>query len=105
MHFCSMENGTQQHAGLQKRFYWIGIAEAISFLALLGIAMPLKYLANMPMAVSIVGMAHGVLFLAYLYVAFDCWQTFRWPFKKFFLAGVASLLPFGPFWFHKRYSA
>jgi integral membrane protein len=89
---------------LLRRFYIIGVAEAISFLLLLGVAMPLKYLAGMPMAVSIVGMAHGLLFMAYLYLAYDCWQTLKWPFRRFFLAGVASLLPFGPFWFHRRYA-
>lgn len=86
-----------------KRFYWIGIAEAVSFLALLGIAMPLKYFAGIPQAVSVVGMAHGILFLAYLYFAYECQQTFKWSFQKFALAGAASLIPFGPFWFHRRY--
>ena len=88
---------------LRKRFYIIGIAEAISFIVLLGIAMPLKYMAGFPQAVSVVGMAHGVLFMLYLYVAYDCWQTFKWPFKTFALAGIASVLPFGPIWFHKKY--
>lgn len=88
---------------LQKRFYWIGVAEAISFLLLLGIAMPLKYIAGMPLAVSLAGMAHGILFLAYLYLAYDCWQSFKWPLSKFAVAGMASLVPFGPFWFHKKY--
>ena len=41
----------------------IGLIEGVSFLVLLGIAMPLKYLAGMPRAVSAVGMAHGVLFI------------------------------------------
>lgn len=91
------------NTALHRRFYIIGVAEAISFLLLLGVAMPLKYLAGMPMAVSIVGMAHGLLFMAYLYLAYDCWQTFKWPFSRFFLAGVASLLPLGPFWFHRKY--
>jgi integral membrane protein len=89
---------------LLKRFYWIGIAEAVSFLLLLGIAMPLKYMAGMPKAVSIVGMAHGILFIAYLFMAYACWQSLQWPFKKFVLAGLASILPFGPFWFHKRHA-
>ncbi len=41
----------------------VGILEGISFVVLLGIAMPLKYMAGMPRAVSWVGMAHGVLFV------------------------------------------
>jgi integral membrane protein len=92
------------HQTLQKRFYYIGMAEGVSFLLLLGIAMPLKYWANIPQAVSIVGMAHGVLFMAYLYLAYECWQTLGWSFKKFVLAGISSVLPFGPFWFHKKHA-
>lgn len=91
------------NTALQKRFYWVGMAEAISFIALLGIAMPLKYFAGMPKAVSVVGMAHGILFVAYVTVAFLSMQTFKWPFKKFALAFVAAFLPFGPFWFHKKF--
>ncbi|HSC53878.1 MAG TPA: DUF3817 domain-containing protein [Phnomibacter sp.] len=88
---------------LQNRFYWIGIAEAISFIALLCIAMPLKYFAGMPKAVTVTGMAHGLLFLAYLYIAFECAQAFKWPAGKTALAFVAAIIPFGPFWFHKRF--
>jgi len=39
-----------------KRLLNTGKAEGISFLVLLFIAMPLKYMANMPEAVKIVGM-------------------------------------------------
>jgi integral membrane protein len=40
-----------------------GIVEGVSTLVLFGVAMPLKYYADMPMAVSIVGMIHGLLFI------------------------------------------
>jgi SAM-dependent methyltransferase len=43
------------------RVRWIAKIEGVSFLVLLGIAMPLKYAAGLPMAVKIVGWAHGVL--------------------------------------------
>ena len=49
-----------------KAFKWISILEGISFLLLLFIAMPLKYLYDMPEMVQQVGMAHGVLFIAYV---------------------------------------
>lgn len=75
----------------------IGIAEGISFLLLLGIAMPLKYLAGQPEAVRIVGTAHGFLFLAYLVAVVNVWIAHRWPFWKAFLAGAGSVVPFGPF--------
>lgn len=91
---------------MSKNFVWtwfqrIGAAEAISFLVLLGIAMPLKYLAGMPKAVSVVGMAHGVLFIAYLYLLHECRQAFGWSLKLAALGALASVLPFGPFVFDR----
>jgi integral membrane protein len=86
---------------LYKWFERIGMLEAISFLLLLGVAMPLKYLAGMPKAVSVVGMAHGVLFIAYLYMVHECRQAFGWSLKTAALGAIASVLPFGPFVFDR----
>ena len=47
----------------------LGNIEGISYLLLLGVAMPMKYYFEMPMAVKITGMAHGVLFVAYCYTS------------------------------------
>ena len=77
------------------RFRLIALLEGISFLVLLGIAMPLKYFAGMPMAVKIVGMAHGVLFLLYIALLADVAIKYKWGVKKIFLALIASVLPFG----------
>ena len=52
-------------------FRRIAFAEGVSFLVLLGIAMPLKYFANMPKAVSVVGMIHGILFVAFMILAWE----------------------------------
>ena len=86
---------------LFKWFERIGMMEAVSFLLLLGVAMPLKYLAGMPKAVSVVGMAHGVLFIAYLYMVHECRQAFGWSLKTAALGAIASVLPFGPFVFDR----
>jgi len=101
LHFCSHHLFIMKQS-LNKIFYAVGLAEAISFIVLLGIAMPLKYMAGMPKAVSIVGMAHGVLFVGYLAVAYLCKETFHWSMRTFVLACAASVVPFGPFWFHKH---
>ncbi|WP_088104512.1 DUF3817 domain-containing protein [Halalkalibacter urbisdiaboli] len=87
---------------LIRQFRMIGYLEGISFLLLLGIAMPLKYMFDMPMAVSVIGMLHGVLFV--LYVAFVVLLMFklRWSLSKGFLAVIASVLPFGPFVFDAK---
>lgn len=75
----------------------IGRLEAISFLLLLGIAMPLKYLANRPEAVKWVGWAHGVLFIVYLIFIAQSWIRHRWPIIRPLLLVAAAFFPFGPF--------
>jgi integral membrane protein len=85
------------------RFRIISIAEGISYLLLLGIAMPLKYAAGIPEAVKYTGWAHGVLFVAYMIAGLDAAISQRWSFKIIFLAVIASLLPFGPFIFDKYF--
>lgn len=84
------------------RLRTIGFAEGTSFLLLLGIAMPLKYLAGMPMAVKLVGWAHGVLFVLYCLSILDVMRKERWPLSKGALAFIAAWLPFGPFVFDRR---
>lgn len=79
-----------------------GIAEGISYLLLLGIAMPLKYLADWPLGVQIVGWAHGLLFVSYLVLAALAWWQLRWPFRRLVEAFFAALLPFGPFVWDRR---
>lgn len=74
-----------------------GLAEGISFLVLLLIAMPLKYIAHLPQAVKITGWIHGVLFVLYIIALIRVWLAFKWPFKRLFIAFVAALLPFGTF--------
>ncbi len=75
----------------------VGIAEGISFLVLLGIAMPLKYLAGIPLAVKLAGWTHGLLFIFFAVSLSQVKQIYNWPLKKAFIAFVAALLPFGTF--------
>ena len=79
------------------RLRLVAILEAISFLILLGIAMPLKYWAGIENAVKVVGWAHGLLFLAFCAVLVIAMQTTRLPFWKAGMVFVAAFLPFGPF--------
>lgn len=75
----------------------VGMVEGVSFLLLMGVAMPLKYLADLPLAVTYVGWAHGVLFVAFVLVLFQAWAGGALSFGKSALALFAALLPFGPF--------
>jgi integral membrane protein len=81
-----------------------GYAEGISFLVLLGIAMPLKYLAGQPQAVRIVGSAHGALVIIYAVMVLVAARNHQWPAKEIGLGLLAAFLPLGPFWFDKRLS-
>lgn len=75
-----------------------GILEGLSFIILLVIAMPLKYMAGKPEMVSIVGMAHGVLFVLYICLSILAKFKYPWSWKKMFALWVASVVPFGTFY-------
>lgn len=79
------------------RLRFIGFWEAVSFLVLLLVAMPLKYLADWPHAVRVVGMAHGILFMLYVWAAIQATLERNWAWKKTAVVLAASLLPAGPF--------
>jgi integral membrane protein len=87
---------------LLHRFRMIGIAEGISFLILVLVAMPLKYFFNFPQAVKMFGWVHGVLFVSFIYFAFDVFGSFKKPFSWLVKAGLASVLPFGTFVFDRE---
>jgi len=80
----------------------IGIVEGISLLVLLFIAMPLKYFANMPEVVRVVGWIHGFLFILFMTMAYIVYEKLNWPFKRLIQAFIAAFLPFGTFIFDKH---
>lgn len=83
-------------------FRLVAIAEGVSFLVLLLVAMPLKYIFDIPQAVKIFGWAHGALFIGYLYLAFEVMGTLKKGFSWFAKAFVAAILPCGTFVFDKQ---
>lgn len=80
----------------------IALAEGVSFLVLLGIAMPLKYFAGYPMAVLVAGSIHGLLFVIFCFALLRAMTAARWSLGRAASVFVASLLPFGPFLFDKK---
>ena len=85
-----------------RRLRFIGFTEGVSYLVLLGIAMPLKYAADMPLAVRIVGSIHGALFI--LFFASVTEVAVRrpwWSADLWWKAAVASIVPFGTFIFDR----
>ncbi|MEM1098155.1 MAG: DUF3817 domain-containing protein [Planctomycetota bacterium] len=75
----------------------VSLLEGVSYLLLLAVAMPLKYLAGMPGAVHYVGWAHGVLFIALCLVLLVAWRRVPLSFGLSVGVFVAALVPFGPF--------
>ncbi len=76
-----------------------GYLEGTSFLLLLGIAMPLKYMLGIPEAVKYVGMAHGALFIAYILMLLIATSKIKMPLWAMPAGVLGSFLPFGPFIF------
>jgi len=88
---------SQQSTSPYGLFRWLGIIEGTSFLVILFITMPLKYLAELPGPNLIVGMAHGVLFVAYCLGALYFYRQRGWSLGKLFLLWIAAIIPFGTF--------
>ncbi|MEZ4804422.1 MAG: DUF3817 domain-containing protein [Bacteroidia bacterium] len=81
-----------------KTFLMIGKIEGYSFLILLAIAMPLKYFFELPEAVKIVGMIHGLLFVAFMFSILNLIQSKLLSFKNGVKAFLLSIIPFGTFY-------
>ncbi len=80
---------TLKHLGLMT------LLEGGSLIALVAIAMPLKYLADMPEAVSAVGPAHGLLYLWTMAVLAITLSRRLLPLHHGVVVAIAALIPFG----------
>ncbi len=80
---------------MRNLFRKLGLLEALSFIVLVGVAMPLKYKFGILDATRIPGMAHGLLFIAYVALAFQRSDAENWPKSQLSWALLASVLPFG----------
>jgi integral membrane protein len=79
------------------RFRIVALLEGLSFIVLLGVAMPLKYIWGLPLYVKYVGWAHGLLFIAFFFALLQVYGDHHWSWKKVAWCVLASLLPFGTF--------
>lgn len=75
----------------------IGMIEGISFILLMGVGMPLKYIGGNEIMVKATGMPHGILFLLLCWMIMQAWGERKLSFKHSVIAFVAALIPFGPF--------
>ena len=79
--------------------------DGLSYLILIGIAMPLKYLAGEPLAVRIVGMAHCVLFLALCACLLEVLLRKKLTFGWCVIVFLCALFPFAPFILDRKLKA
>ena len=88
---------------MEKLFRIIALLEGVSYILLLFIATPIKYLANDPQYVKMLGMPHGLLFIAYVVLAFLLKSEYKWNSRQFLVVLIASVIPFGTFYVDKKY--
>ncbi|WP_179345019.1 DUF3817 domain-containing protein [Winogradskyella ursingii] len=84
-------------------FRIIALLEGVSYILLLLIATPVKYFLNDPQYVKILGMPHGILFIAYILFAVLLSPELKWNNRTLFIVIVASIIPFGTFYVDKKY--
>ncbi len=83
----------------------VGLLEAVSFLLLLFVAMPLKYVWGMPQAVRIIGSVHGGLFVLFCFALWRVLNQTSWPLSRAAFVFAASIVPFMPFIIDRRMRA
>ena len=84
-------------------FRIVSLLEGVSYLLLLFIATPIKYLQDNPEYVKMLGMPHGILFMLYVVIAFLIKKEMNWDNKTLGIVLVASIIPFGTFYIDKKY--
>lgn len=86
-----------------KTFRLVAFLEGVSYILLLFIATPIKYFAEDPTYVKLLGMPHGMLFIAYVILALVIRSEQNWDNRKTFLILIASIIPFGTFYVDRKY--
>lgn len=84
-------------------FRMVAFLEGLSYILLLFIATPIKYLADDPQYVKLLGMPHGLLFMLYIILAFMLKQENTWFKSNFKMVLIASIIPFGTFYLDHKY--
>lgn len=88
---------------MKKIFRIISYFEGISYLLLLFVAVPIKYLLGDEFFVKTLGMPHGILFIGYIFLAILIRKKMKWNLKTFFIVLIASVIPLGTFYVDKKY--
>jgi len=84
-------------------FRIIALIEGVSYILLLFVAVPIKYLMEDPQYVKLLGMPHGFLFILYITLAILIKNDLKWTTKQFGHVLLASIIPFGTFYIDREY--
>ncbi|BAO77406.1 DUF3817 domain-containing protein [Winogradskyella sp. PG-2] len=84
-------------------FRIVALLEGLSYILLLFIATPIKYLGDDSQYVKMLGMPHGVLFIAYVVMAIIISSDMKWTTRTMWIILIASIIPFGTFYIDKKY--
>ena len=101
---CSMEQVKTKRKVLLNYFRKIATIEGISMVVLVIFSVLKRTIAPDfgALGVTYFGWAHGMLFVAYVYLLVMCWDRYKWTFGRVVLFFVASLIPFAPFWVERK---
>ena len=88
---------------MKNTFRIVAFLEGVSYLLLLFLAVPIKYNMGDPTYVKLLGMPHGLLFIAYLALSYLLKDEQKWERKSYLIILAASAIPFGTFYIDKKY--
>ena len=88
---------------MKNTFRIVAFLEGVSYLLLLFLAVPIKYNMGDPTYVKLLGMPHGLLFIAYLALSYLLKDEQKWERKSYLIILAASVIPFGAFYIDKKY--
>ena len=88
---------------LLSTFRIVALLEGVSYILLLFIATPVKYFANDPQYVKMLGMPHGLLFIAYIVMAVLMSKDMKWNNRTLWIVLVAAIIPLGTFYIDRKY--
>ncbi|MBJ6368695.1 DUF3817 domain-containing protein [Snuella sedimenti] len=84
-------------------FRIVAFLEGLSYILLLFIATPIKYMLDDPQYVKLLGMPHGLLFMGYIVLAIMLKKDFEWNTNQFGGVLLAAIIPFGTFYIDRKY--
>jgi integral membrane protein len=84
------------------QFRLVSLLEGLSYIVLVGVAVPLKYLAHDPSWVRVLGRVHGALFVLFVLALARAATAAPWTFSRVALAMGSSMVPFGALWFERE---